>query len=78
MTKVINIIQFLKYVLQFCKENMEGKSFYAKGGKIFCKAHAAKYWEYWGISATIRIEHSVARLDCRRNLSAVQCIMQNA
>ena len=29
--------------LQFCKENMEGKSFYAKGGKIFCKAHAAKY-----------------------------------
>ena len=40
-TKII--IYLLKYFLQFCKENMEGKSFYAKGGKIFCKAHAAKY-----------------------------------
>jgi len=25
-----------------CKENMEGKSFYAKGGKIFCKNHAVR------------------------------------
>jgi len=25
-----------------CKENMEGKSFYAKGGKIFCKNHAIR------------------------------------
>ena len=27
---------------QLCKENMEGKSFYAKGGKIFCKNHAVR------------------------------------
>jgi len=26
-----------------CKENMEGKSFYAKGGRIFCKNHAIKH-----------------------------------
>jgi len=27
-----------------CKDNMEGKSFYAKGGRIFCKNHAVKHW----------------------------------
>jgi len=26
-----------------CKENMEGKSFYAKGGRIFCKNHAVRH-----------------------------------
>ena len=30
---------------QLCKENMEGKSFYAKGGKIFCKNHAVRQWD---------------------------------
>ena len=33
------------FVIQLCKENMEGKSFYVKGGKIFCKNHAnTRYW----------------------------------
>ena len=30
-------------ISQICKENMEGKSFYAKGGKIFCKSHSTRH-----------------------------------
>ena len=33
---------------------MEGKSFYAKGGKIFCKNHAVRQW-----SANSKVEADV-------------------
>ena len=28
--------------IQMCKSNLEGMSFYAKGGRVFCKEHAAR------------------------------------
>lgn len=32
--------QLITNFFQMCKTNLEGQSFYAKGGRPFCKAHA--------------------------------------
>ena len=36
----IYIILMYTFFMQNCKKNLEGQSFYAKGGRPFCKAHA--------------------------------------
>lgn len=35
--------------LQVCKSNLEGKSFYAKNGRPFCKSHAGRWTDLWWV-----------------------------
>jgi len=38
--RFIRIVLMCTLFMQNCKKNLEGQSFYAKGGRPFCKAHA--------------------------------------